>query len=83
MVANILTLALYVCKLEAMGLPQDSSLSPYLLIVFHADLTNYLGAHSCHLFGDDLCLLIKSPTMKKLGSMIDQLENEGTRVCNQ
>ncbi|CAF2132659.1 unnamed protein product [Rotaria magnacalcarata] len=65
------------------GLPQGSSLSPYLFIVFHSDLTNYLGAHSCHLFADDLCVLIKPPIMKKLGSMIDYLEKEGTRVCNQ
>ncbi|CAF4642775.1 unnamed protein product, partial [Rotaria magnacalcarata] len=61
------------------GLPQGSSLSPYLFIVFHSDLTNYLGAHSCHLFADDLCVLIKPPIMKKLGSMIDYLEKEGTR----
>ncbi|CAM2707658.1 unnamed protein product [Rotaria socialis] len=65
------------------GLPQGSSLSPYLFIVFHSDLTNCLGAHSCHLFADDLCVLIKPPIMKKLGSMIDYLEKEGTRVCNQ
>ncbi|CAM4775268.1 unnamed protein product [Rotaria magnacalcarata] len=36
------------------GLPPGSSLSPYLFIVSHSDLTNYLGAHSCHLFADDL-----------------------------
>ncbi|CAM4981949.1 unnamed protein product [Rotaria socialis] len=62
------------------GLPQGSSLSPYLFIVFHSDLTNYLGAHSCHLFADDLCVLIKPPIMKKLGSMIDYLEKEGEAV---
>lgn len=65
------------------GLPQGSSLSPYLFIVFHSDLTNYLGAHSCHLFADDLCVLIKPPIMKNLGPMIDYLEKEGTRVCKQ
>ncbi|CAM4774363.1 unnamed protein product [Rotaria magnacalcarata] len=65
------------------GLPQGSSLSPYLFIVFHADLTNYPGAHSCHLFADDLCVLIKPPIMKSLDSMIEYLEKEGTRVCNQ
>ncbi|CAF4830106.1 unnamed protein product [Rotaria socialis] len=65
------------------GLPQGSSLSPYLFIVSHSDLTNYLGAHSCHLFADDLCVLIKLPIMKKLDLMIDYLEKEGTRVFNQ
>ncbi|CAF4832358.1 unnamed protein product [Rotaria socialis] len=65
------------------GLPQGSSLSPYLFIVLHSHLTNYLGAHSCHLFADDLCVLIKPPIMKNLGPMIDYLEKEGTRVRNQ
>jgi hypothetical protein len=28
------------------GLPQDSSLSPYLFIVFHCNLVQYTGVHS-------------------------------------
>ena len=65
------------------GLPQGSSLSPYLFIVFHSDLINCLGAHSCHLFADDLNVLIKPPIMKKLCPMIEYLEKEGTRICEQ
>ena len=64
-------------------LPQGSSLSPYLFIVFHSDLINYLGAHSCHLFADDLSVLIKPPIMKKLHPMIQYLEIEGNRICDQ
>lgn len=40
------------------GLPQGSSLSPYLFIVFHCDLIQCIGAHSGHLFADDLCVII-------------------------
>jgi hypothetical protein len=65
------------------GLPQGSSLSPYLFIVFHCDLTNCLGAHSGHLFADDLGVLIRPPIMKNLAPMIQYLEKEGTRICNQ
>jgi Reverse transcriptase (RNA-dependent DNA polymerase) len=65
------------------GLPQGSSLSPYLFIVFHCDLINCLGAHSGHIFADDLSVLIRPPIMKKLAPMIQYLENEGTRISNQ
>ena len=65
------------------GLPQGSSLSPYLFIVYHSDLINCLGAHSGHLFADDLGILIRPPIMKNLAPMIQYLENEGTRICNQ
>ncbi len=65
------------------GLPQGSSLSPYLFIVFHCDLVTCLGAHSGHLFADDLNVLIRPPVMKHFSSMIEYLEREGTRICEQ
>ncbi|CAF4933005.1 unnamed protein product, partial [Rotaria socialis] len=40
------------------GLPQGSSLSPYLFIVYHSDLVTCLGAFSSHIFADDLNVLI-------------------------
>ena len=64
------------------GLPQGSSLSPYLFIVFHCDLINCIGAHSGHLFADDLGILIRPPIMKNIAPMIQYLEEEGTRICN-
>ena len=65
------------------GLLQGSGLSPYLFIVYHSDLINYLGAHSGHLFADDLGILIRSPIMKNLAPIIQYLEKEGKRICNQ
>jgi hypothetical protein len=65
------------------GLPQGSSLSPYLFIVFHCDLVQCIGAHSGHIFADDLCVIIKPPISVKLASMLEYLESEGTRICNQ
>ena len=65
------------------GLPQGSSLSPYLFIVFHCDLIKCIGAHSGHLFADDLCVIITPPISIRLAPMIEYLEQEGTRVCNR
>ena len=45
------------------GLPQGSSLSPYLFIVYHSDLVTCAGAHACHIFADDLNVLITPPNM--------------------
>ncbi|CAF4181734.1 unnamed protein product, partial [Rotaria magnacalcarata] len=58
------------------GLPQCSSLIPYLFIVFHCDLVQCLGAHSGHIFADDLCVIIKPPISIKLETMIKYLEQE-------
>ena len=65
------------------SLPQGSSLSPYLFVVFHSDLTRCFGAHYGHLFADDLSIFIRPPTLKNLAIMIEHLEEEGTKVCNQ
>lgn len=43
-------------------------------------LINCIGAHSGHLFADDLGILIRLPIMEKLALMIQYLEEEGTRI---
>jgi hypothetical protein len=51
--------------------------------MFQCDLINCLGAHSGHIFADDLSVLIKLPVMKKLAPMIQYLDNECTQVWNR
>lgn len=63
--------------------PQGISLSPYLFIVFHSDLINHLGAHSGHIFADDLNVFIKPPITKSLSPMIHHLEKKGIKICDQ
>ncbi|CAF2261169.1 unnamed protein product [Rotaria magnacalcarata] len=65
------------------GHPQGNSLSSYLFIVFHSDLTTVLGANWAHIFADDLNVLIRPPISKNFVPMIEYLEKEGTKVCNQ
>jgi len=55
------------------GLPQGSSLNLYPIIVLRCDLVQYIGAHSGHLFADDLCVFVRSPIATKLASMIEYL----------
>ncbi|CAF4185011.1 unnamed protein product [Rotaria magnacalcarata] len=66
----------------SIGLPQGSCLSSYLFIVFHSDIVKQTGAFSTHIFSDDLNVLISAPLEKKLEPMLQFLELEGTKVCN-
>jgi hypothetical protein len=65
------------------GLPQGSSLSPYIFVVYHSDLVACLGAHSGHLFADDLSVLIRAPIVKSFPSLVKYLEVEGSKVCDR
>jgi hypothetical protein len=67
----------------SIGLPQGSSLSPFLFIVYHADLIHCTGAFAAHVFADDLNVLIRAPITRKLEPMLQFLENEGSKVCNR
>ena len=64
-------------------LPQGSSLSPYLLLVYHCDIVSCVDAHSSHIFADDLNVLISPPICRGIKLMIKFLEDEGTKVCNK
>ena len=65
------------------GLPQGSSLSPYLFIVYHSDLNHCAGAHSGHIYADDLSILVKAPITKKLSATVEFLEKEGSKICTR
>ena len=65
------------------GLPQGSSLSPYIFVIYHCDLISCLGAHSGHLFADDLSVLIRAPIAKAYAPLVKYLEMEGSRVCEK
>ena len=65
------------------GLPQGSSLSPFIFVVYHSDLVACLGAHSSHIFADDLSVLIRAPIQKSFSSLVKYLEVEGSKVCDR
>ena len=61
------------------GLPQGSSLSPYLFIAYHCDIVSCVGAHSSHIFADDLNVLISPSICRGIKPMIKFLEDEETK----
>ncbi|CAM4818343.1 unnamed protein product [Rotaria magnacalcarata] len=65
------------------GLPQGSSLSSYLFIVYHSGLITCLGGFSNHIFADNLNVLISPPTCRGVKPMIKFLEEAGTKICNK
>ena len=65
------------------GLPQGSSLSPFLFVVYHSDLVSILGAYSGHLFADDLSVLVRAPLQKSFPALVKYLELEGNKVCER
>ena len=53
-------------------LHQGSSPNPYLSVVSHNDLIQHIGRHSCHIFADDLCLIVKPAVSPRLEPVIEQ-----------
>jgi len=51
-------------------LAQSSSISPYLLVVFHSDLIHNRCSFPAHIFADDLKVLIRAAVEKKLELML-------------
>jgi hypothetical protein len=65
------------------GLPQGSSLSPFLFVVYHCELVKCFAAHSGHLFANDLSVLIRPPIQKSFKALVLYLEVEGTKVSTE
>jgi len=63
------------------GLPQGSSLSPYIFIMYHADITNSIRAFSTHIFADDLCTLITPPIHTEVKEMVKFINSVGSEIC--
>jgi hypothetical protein len=63
------------------GLPQGSSLNPYIFIIYHSDIIRCTNACSTHMFADDLCSLVVSPIEKNLQKILNFLEKKGTEIC--
>lgn len=67
--------------LTPVGLPQGSSLSPFIFILYHADIVENVKAFSTHLFADDLYTLITPPVHRDLHKMMEFINSAGTEVC--
>jgi hypothetical protein len=63
------------------GLPQGSALSPYIFIIYHADIVSCVEAFSTHIFADDLSVLITPPVNKDIKKMLDFINKKGTQIC--
>ena len=59
-------------------MPQGSTLSPLLFLIYVNDLPNCLNS-TPRLFADDTCLMINAPTFKHLEK---NLESEINKVCD-
>jgi hypothetical protein len=63
------------------GLSQGSALSPYIFIIYHADIVSCVEAFSTHIFADDLSVLITPPVNKDIKKMLDFINKKGTQIC--
>jgi len=65
------------------GLPQGSALSPYIFIIYHADIVSCVEAFATHIFADDLSVLIVPPINRDLNKMVAFINWKGTQICQK